>query len=296
MSVFDLNGDSVQRIYSVEGSGIASAYDIDGNNVFAGSWEEEITVTKSRAYDTNYYVISIPQTRSDGTKQYPFVRVPNDKYQQQYGRTSALNLARDEGWYLTINAGLGYGRDLPIDGIAIQNNVLKHDSPTEQHIGSIPLIIDSDGELSNTSVNPDGATLVSQGIVSCILGFCPIIIDYEPATLPDVQGNNFTSNSQRQIIGQRANGDYVIITCEGRGYDNSTGWTLAKAQTICQNIGLKYAYNCDGGGSTETVIGTEQLNTIYETWEYEWGTVYGRLVPSFIVFNGTDSFWIPSEQ
>ena len=52
-------------------------------------------------------------------------------------------------------------------------------------------------------------------------------------------------------------------------------------------MGLKFAFALDGGGSTETVIGETQINTIYE------GT-YGRKVPTYIIFNGTGIFNVPS--
>ena len=268
-------------------------YDINGNVVYNSASSDfsdnfELDYEFDASTNANYTVFRIYQTKKDGTKQYPFVRVPNDKYLSDYGRTNALTLANDEGWLLTINAGLGMGASLPIDGIAIQNGVVIHDSPTTYHVGALPLTIDGDGMLGYTEADPSGATLISQGIVSAILGFCPIIVDYSPVTPPTVEHvSHFTQNAQRQILGQFGNGDYAIITCEGRNYDHSDGWTLAEAQTICQKIGLKFAYNLDGGGSTETVLGKKQLNTIYE------GTS-GRIVPSFIVFNGTDDYFIPN--
>ena len=230
--------------------------------------------------NANYTALRIYQTKKDGTKQFPFVRVPSSK-------TTALDLANAEGWFLTINAGLGY-TGVPIDGIAIQNGVLIHDSPAEYHIGAMPITIDGSGTLGYTAADPSGVTLISQGIISAIMGFCPIIVNYEPVDPPTVQHvTHFTQNVQRQIIGQFGNGDYAIITCEGRDYDHSDGWTIAEAQTICQKLGLKFAYNLDGGGSTETVLGKKQINTIYEN-------TTGRQVPSFIVFNGTTTFSIPN--
>lgn len=291
--LYNITGNRINRFYGLDTVGTV-AYNINGEVVFTGSWEDEISVTKNRDSDTNYYVVRIPQTRSDGSKQFPFVRVPYDKYPQQYGRTSALNLYQDEPWHLIINAGLGYGKTLPIDGIAIQDNVLIHDSPASIHIGSIPLIIDSDGFLSYTAKDPDGDTLVAEGIVSAIMGFCPLVDNHQGLNLPTIQNHNLNERAQRQIIGQYDNGDYCIITCEGRNYDNSVGWNATQAQTMCINLGLRFAYLLDGGGSTETVIEGTQINTIYEVWEYEWGTVYGRLVPSFIVFNGTDEFFVPN--
>ena len=121
------------------------------------------------------------------------------------------------------------------------------------------------------------------------MGFYPIVINHENASETSVQhSTGWSAHAQRQIIGQFDNGDYAILTCEGRNYANSTGWSMPQAQAICQGLNLKFAYNLDGGGSTETVIGDRQINTIYES-------PLGRIVPSFIVFNGTDEFFIPNE-
>lgn len=260
-------------LYSVNGNIVYNSM----SNDFADNMELDYEFDATT--NANYTVLRVYQKKKDGTKQYPFVRVPASK-------TTALDLANAEGWYLTINAGLGM-TGVPIDGIAIQNGVLIHDSPTEYHVGAMPITINGSGTLGYTQANPSGATLISQGIVSAILGFCPIIVDYEPVEPPVVEHvSHFTQNAQRQIIGQFGNGDYAIITCEGRNYDHSDGWTIAEAQTICQKLGLKFAYNLDGGGSTATVLGKKQINTIYENET-------GRQVPSFIVFNGTDTYGIP---
>ena len=155
---------------------------------------------------------------------------------------------------------------------------------TVTHPQCKPLTIDNQGNLGYAEYNADADTLVSSGVVSAVTGFMPIIVDYKP--VPSTEWNrvsHYTENTQRQIIGQFGNGDYAIITCEGRGYDNSDGWTLAEAQTICQKHGLKFAYNLDGGGSTETMLGYKPINTIYE------GTT-GRKVQTFIVFNGKNVF------
>lgn len=266
-------------IYDVNGTVI---YDPNGN--FSDNMELDYAFDS--ATNANYTVLRIYQTKRDGTKQYPFARIPNPTIASPI---SALDLARAEGWAVTINAGLAWpATGVYVDGIAIQNGVLIHDSPTEYHVGALPLTINSSGTLGYTEANPDGATLIANGIKSALLGFCPIIVNYATVSPPSVQHvSHFTQNAQRQIIGQFGNGDYCIVTCEGRDYDHSDGWTIAEAQTICQKVGLKFAYNCDGGGSTETCLGKKQINTIYENET-------GRHVPSFIVFNGTDAYSIPT--
>lgn len=260
-------------------------YDVSGNiisNSAAGDFADnmELDYEYDAATNANYTVMRIYQTKIDGTKQYPFVRS---------NRMSALDLSAIENWLVIINAGLGVSAQQPIDGVVIENGVIINGNPATYHTGAEPLIIDADGNLSYANADATGASLLAGGAVSATCGFCPIIVDYETVAFPTVgHVSHFTQNAQRQIIGQFGNGDYAIITCEGRDYDHSDGWTLAEAQTICQKLGLKFAYNLDGGGSTETVLGKKQINTIYEG-------ATGRTVPTFIVFNGTTSFEIPQQ-
>ena len=233
------------------------------------------------AYDSegeaNYTVLRIFQTKRDGSKQYPFVRCP-DSFEQ------AAELAAQEDWVVIINAGLGM--DKKIDGVAIENGVIKNDSTATYHAGAIPLVIDADGNLGTAAADKTATEILNSGAVSACCGFCPIIVDYLPVDPPVVDNiDHFTKKAQRQIIGQFGNGDYAIISCAGRNTDNSEGWTLAEAQAVCRKLGLKFAYNLDGGTSVSTFLGKHAV--------YDYMTGTSRKVPSFIVFNGTSSFSIP---
>lgn len=233
------------------------------------------------AYDestgVNYTVIRVYKQKVDGSYQHPFVVAPDGAGEQKH---SALTTAQEFGYLLTINAGLGSLTPHLPDGVIVSNSQVIVNEPAASHVGAMPLTIDENGDLGYAESDTTGADMVANGIVSAVCGFCPIIVDYEPVTPPTVETiTHFTENAQRQIIGQFGNGDYAIVTCEGRGFQNSDGWTIAEAQTVCKRLGLKFAYNLDGGGSTETVLGLKQINTIYE------GTT-GRVVPTFIVFNG----------
>lgn len=267
-------------------------YDVNGNLIYnaretAFSNNMELDYAYDSATGANYSVIRVFKTKRDGTKQYPFVRCP--------GFIKASTLAADEGWQLIINAGLGW--DNAIDGVAIQNGVVINDTVADHHAGSIPLTIDANGDLSTAAADATGASLIASntvrngkitsGIVSAACGFCPIIVDYAPTeSFPTVSNvTHFTDNAQRQIIGQFGNGDYAIVSCAGRSTQNSDGWTLAEAQTVCQKLGLKFAYNLDGGTSVATFLGRKPV------WDYMAGAT--RTVPSFIVFNGSDQYAVP---
>lgn len=239
------------------------------------------------ATNANYTVIRIYKNKSDGTKQYPFVYAPNGT---NTGTMSTMDLIKKNKWVLAINSGIFDMTHCTPDGIVIQNGTVIKNAQSTTHPNCKPLTIDSNGDLSYANYDADANTLVANGIISAVCGFMPIIIDYD--SVPQSEWNtvsHYTENAQRQIIGQFGNGDYAIVTCEGRNFDNSDGWTIAEAQTICQRLGLKFAYNLDGGGSTETMIGEKHINTIYER-------TTGRIVPTFIVFNGTDKYEIPSSD
>ena len=259
-----------------------SVYNLNGVEIADLSRQSDFALFSSNMHidykydsvgDANYTVIRVFKKRLDGAEQYPFVYAPNGI---NSGTQSTLTMNKTKGFYVAINAGCLLSDKKPA-GTLIENGVPLQNGDA-YHYGFV-LTIDSNGNLGVTN-EEDSSALVANGVVSAIagVGVNPIINNYE---IPS--GTYLTDNAQRQIIGQFGNGDYAIITCEGRNYDNSDGWTIAEAQRVCQELGLKFAYNLDGGGSTETVIGKKQINTIYENTE-------GRIVPTYIVFNGTDTF------
>lgn len=230
---------------------------------------------------TNYTVLRVFKKRLDGTYQYPFAR---DVWAGgTKGGKSCYQLATEEGWYLALNGGVN-------EGLCIQNGVLVTDTPPTTHSGAIPLTIDSNGDLGYVASDTTGTgqSLINNGIVSAVCGFFPIIVDYDNYNYPGIAGRSVSTNerAQRNIIGQFENGDYCIITAEGRNYANSAGFTIPQMQDFCKTLGLKFAYNLDGGGSTQTVLGLKNLNHIYENET-------GRTLASAIVFNGKSTYEPP---
>lgn len=226
---------------------------------------------------TYYSAIRIYKNKLDGTQQFPFVVAPNGTNPSD--KSTYDFMLSNNDYVFAINSGLGNTNHIP-DGIIIENSTVIQNVPSVYHDSCKPLTIDSNGDLSYANADADANDLVQNGIVSAVCGFMPIIIDYDE--VPSSEWNNiehYTQHAQRQIIGQYGNGDYAVITCEGRGYQNSVGWTIAEAQAVCKKLNLKFAYNLDGGGSTATIIGKKNLNIIYENNT-------GRIVPTFIVFNG----------
>lgn len=265
-------------------------YDITGNkigdldNSFADNMQLDYRFDE--ATNANYTVLRIFKVKLDGTKQYPFVYVPNGT---GAATQSTLQMNIEKKFNVAINGGV-FTMSSDSDngkprGVIVQDGNLIQQGTSSSRI--FPLVIDSNGDLGYAQPDASGTELIANGAVSVLSGWAPIIINYDDASLVISGAYHDDTNAQRQILGQFGNGDYAIITCEGRNYDHSDGWTIDEAITVCKEIGLRFAYNLDGGGSTETVIGKKQINTIYE------GT-YGRIVPTYVVFNGTDAFGVPS--
>lgn len=263
----------MKNIYKIDGTML-----VDGLDAFLSGCSFDYQYDETS--DTFFAITRVCKKRPDGVVQYPFVRQPTTS-----NTVSAYDLAVNEGWHLVMNAGVG-------QGIIIQNGISVTDASPEVHEGALALTIDSNGDLgylNYTDTAGKAQSIIANGIVSAVCGFFPLIDNYEKCTIPDVAGIDVPTwkNAQRQIVGQYENGDYCIITGEGRNFASSVGFSIERAQDICKQLGLRFAYNCDGGGSTQTVLGTKNINHVYES-------PTGRKVKSYIVFNGSSQYAIPN--
>lgn len=272
-------------------------YDINGNEICGDRIERfrrEIRFFYDRDETTGafYTQVIIPQTNRFGEKQYPFVRWPN---YPNGGNKSAYEYNQNKDFLFVINAGrygAPYGAGVTLTGLptatVIQNaTVLQQgDSDNSNPTYDWVLTINSSGELNYARYYDSASTMVANGIVSAVSGFIPILTNYtniEDVETVDIDYIERTDDAQHQVLGQYDNGDYAVITTEARDYQGGNWFTMKQLQTLCKQLGLKFAFALDGGGSAETVLGKRQLNPFYDN-------TYGRVNPTFIVFNGTDTF------
>ncbi len=90
------------------------------------------------------------------------------------------------------------------------------------------------------------------------VSFIPILIKAgEKIDLPSAWAN---TRHPRTIIGQYANDDLIVIVVDGRQGDYSVGITLERLQDKMLELGVKDAYNLDGGGSTAMYFNGKILN------------------------------------
>lgn len=90
------------------------------------------------------------------------------------------------------------------------------------------------------------------------VSFIPILIKAgEKVALPSAWAS---TKHPRTIIGQYANDDLIVIVVDGRQGDYSAGITLERLQDKLLELGVKDAYNLDGGGSTAMYFKGKILN------------------------------------
>ncbi len=90
------------------------------------------------------------------------------------------------------------------------------------------------------------------------VSFIPVLLkDGEKAIIPDEW---IETKQPRTMIGKYANDDLIIIVIDGRQNDWSSGVTIERLQEKLIELGVKDAYNLDGGGSTAMYFDGVLLN------------------------------------
>lgn len=237
------------------------------------SYQDDYSYSEYRGKDTTFWTTHINQNKFDGTVNYPKVRLtaehiddPNTKSVQQYVASNQHDLV--------INAGIfNMGTNIS-DGYLIIDGEIVQDKLSTTHMYQHTLAVMQDGTLTSFEESVSPTELLALGVQQAVVGFIPIIIDGE---IPNDDFLKICPHSKiknpRQIIGQYPNGDYIIFTCDGRR-EGEAGMTLREAAEIMQKLGVSFAYNLDGGGSTQTFVSKKRINNLIEN----------RLVPNVLVF------------
>lgn len=217
-----------------------------------------------------------------------------------YGEQNRFVCAVNAGIFYASEDGRWYGfRHKEADGPTICNGVVLKSAESVDHTECTLLVIDEEGSIGYAPFDSDadalaagtglwydihGEPVTGKKIVSAVTGFVPILIDGE--TVYDSNDRNlhgymnyvghYSRPATRQILGVREDGTILFIT-------NDDGWTLLDAARVALRQDCVFAYNLDGGKSSQTVLGRETKSG------YETETVVGkgtgaRTVPTYIVF------------
>ena len=249
--------------------------------------KSSISVQYGRKHGASYVFVRIPKVTNRGYNVRPKLSLTSMDRTLNGTKVSPLNFAKREGTAFVINAGLfdmtamtPVGQTI-IDGKAIVSAPMEDDNGTPiSDKECYPLCIDAEGNLSapyDRTVTTE--TMLADGVAQSIVGWGKLVDNFQVCA-EDIAAETVHPNDYiRQSIGQFENGDYCVLTIDqSRGpVHNEAGMTYTEQAELLVELGVKFAYSLDGGGSAATVIGKRQLNRIYE------GTA-GRAVPTVIYF------------
>ena len=234
--------DEVSSQSSTERSAVSTETAYQDENI-------SVTITEYREYDTSIYVADILLSSPDYLK--------TALAQNAYGKnvtekTSEIALANDA--VLAIN-GDYYGAQET--GYVLRNGVLYRDAAQK---GQEDLVIYEDGSFEIIVEDQVAAQeLLDKGAVQ-ILSFGPALVtDSEISVTTDEEVGKAKSSNPRTAIGVIDDLHYVFVVSDGRT-DESEGLSLFQLAQFMSSLGVKTAYNLDGGGSSSMVFNGTVVN------------------------------------
>lgn len=142
-------------------------------------------------------------------------------------------------------------------GYVIRNGVLYRDTASK---GQEDLVIYADGSFEVINESEISAQeLIDSGAVH-VFSFGPgLIEDGEISVDADDEVDRAKASNPRTAIGILDENHYVFVVSDGRS-NESEGLTLKELALFMQRLGVQYAYNLDGGGSSTMVFLDEVIN------------------------------------
>lgn len=209
----------------------------------------KITLSTYREYDTDIYVAEVTLSSADALK----TAFANNIYGKNVTQTTSA-MAQAQNAILAIN-GDYYGAR---SGYVIRNGVLYRDTAasTEQQ----DLVIYADGSMEIVRESDVTAQeLLKQGAQQ-VLSFGPGLLTGGEVTVEqNTEVDKARTSNPRTAIGQVDNLHYVFVVADGRT-NQSAGLSLYQLAQFMQSLGVRTAYNLDGGGSSTMVFGGSVVN------------------------------------
>lgn len=207
-----------------------------------------ITINEYRTDDTTVYVADVVVSSAEYLK----TAFAQDTYGKNITQTTSA-MADANNAILAIN-GDNYGSQER--GYVIRNGIVYREKAGKSDV----LCVYADGTME--VVDPSAITaqeLVEQGVWQAF-SFGPALVeDGEIAVTTDQEVGKAKTSNPRTAIGWIDDLHYVLVVADGRT-DESEGLSLYELADFMKKLGVKTAYNLDGGGSSTMVFQGEVLN------------------------------------
>lgn len=218
-------------------------------NVVYSDENVSIAMTQYREYDTDIYVAEVWLSSA----QYLKTAFAENSYGKNVTAKTSEIASQCEA-ILAINGDYYGARE---SGYVIRNGVVYRDYGS----GSTDILcIYADGSFGITnSTEASAQELVDSGVWQAF-SFGPGLVENGEITVDqNTEVGKAMASNPRTAIGQISELHYVFVVSDGRT-DQSEGLSLYELATFLQSLGVKTAYNLDGGGSSTMVLMGEVIN------------------------------------
>lgn len=208
-----------------------------------------ITVTEYRENETTVYAADIRITSAEYLK----TALANAAYGKNVTDKTS-DIAAENNAILAVNGDFYGSRE---KGYVLRNGVLYRDSAADSQED---LVIYRDGSfevITEQSVTAD--RLLAAGAEQ-ILSFGPaLVLDSRLSVTQDEEVGKAMASNPRTAIGIVDELHYLFVVSDGRT-EESKGLTLYELAEFMWSMGVKTAYNLDGGGSSAMYFNGEIIN------------------------------------
>ena len=207
-----------------------------------------ITLKQYREYDSNIYVANVTVSDASDLK----TALANNTYGRNIIDTTS-DMAKNNNAVLAINGDYYGARQ---SGYVIRNGKLYRDTSGNRDA----LVIQKNGEFKFVSESETSASELLQDGALQVFSFGPVLLNNGEISVGenDEVGMAMASNP-RTAIGYLGNNHYVFVVSDGRTSE-SAGLSLYELASFMKELGVKDAYNLDGGGSSTMVFKGEIIN------------------------------------
>ncbi len=222
------------------------------NSSSVSSYSDEniqITITEYRENDTTIYVADIALSSPEYLK--------TALAQSSYGKNiteKTSEISEEANAILAINGDYYGARE---KGYVIRNGVLYRDTAASDQED---LVIYNDGSFEIISENEITAEELINAGAEQVLSFGPALIkNGETAVTEDEEVGKAKASNPRTAIGNIDDLHYVFVVSDGRT-EESAGLSLSQLAEFMKGLGVKTAYNLDGGGSSTMYFNGSVIN------------------------------------
>lgn len=245
-----VENDSTMTAYENTDTTVETATSIEGGTVI-GQYSDSktsITLKQYREYDSNIYVADVTVSDASDLK----TALANNTYGRNITDTTS-DMAANNNAVLAINGDYYGARQ---SGYVIRNGKLYRDTSGNRDA----LVIQKNGEFKFVSESETSASELLQDGALQVFSFGPVLLNNGEISVGenDEVGMAMASNP-RTAIGYLGNNHYVFVVSDGRTSE-SAGLSLYELASFMKELGVKDAYNLDGGGSSTMVFKGEIIN------------------------------------